>query len=263
MGVSRTPYGDRPRTDILGLEVDAIDMDLALETLERWIEARRREYVCVATVHNVMQGKRSAEFREICNRAGMVTPDGMPLVWLSRARGHQHVRRVYGPDLMLALMHRLAPSRRRHFLYGGADGVADRLAESLRARLPGVEITGVMTPPFAPVEALADDATAARINAATPDVVWVGLSTPKQEIWMARMRQRLDAPVLIGVGAAFDMHSGTVAQAPIWMQRGGLEWLFRLSQEPGRLWHRYLVDNPWFVAELVRERLRPGGRRPG
>jgi N-acetylglucosaminyldiphosphoundecaprenol N-acetyl-beta-D-mannosaminyltransferase len=178
----------------------------------------------------------------------------MPLVWLGRAQ-HSHVSRVYGPDLMLAEFERSSSSGHRHFLYGGGSGIGEKLAAAMRARFPKLEIAGVYEPPFAPLDQLVSPETAATINAARPDVVWVGIGSPKQERWMARMRPLLDAPVLIGVGAAFDFHSGTVRQAPGWMQCAGLEWLFRLVTDPRRLWRRYLVDNPWFVWALTLQKL--------
>jgi len=216
------------RVNVLGVGVSAINMAQALDQLAGWIAARGREYVCVCTVHGVMDCQRHEDLRDIFNAAGMVTPDGMPLVWLGRRR-HPHVARVYG----------------------GSSGVGARLAEQMKKRFPGLEIAGVMEPPFASLDALCTPETAAEINASGADVVWVGIGSPKQEYWMARMRALLQAPVLIGVGAAFDFHSGAVRQAPRWMQRSGLEWLFRLASEPRRLWRRYLVDNPWFLFAIA------------
>jgi N-acetylglucosaminyldiphosphoundecaprenol N-acetyl-beta-D-mannosaminyltransferase len=174
----------------------------------------------------------------------------MPLVWLSRHR-HPHVSRVYGPDFMLAELERSARAGHRHFLYGGSGGVTARLAARMRARFPGLRIVGTLEPPFAPLDELCTRETAAEINASGADVVWVGIGSPKQERWMAAMRALLTAPVLLGVGAAFDFHSGSVRQAPPLLRRSGLEWLFRLAMEPRRLWRRYLVDNPWFLWEIA------------
>jgi N-acetylglucosaminyldiphosphoundecaprenol N-acetyl-beta-D-mannosaminyltransferase len=238
------------RVNVLGVGVSAVNMELALREMADWIVAGRREYVCVCTVHGVMDCQRHNEMKVIFNAAGMVTPDGMPLVWLGRRR-HAQVSRVYGPDLMLAELGLSAASGHRHFLYGGRPGVGLKLAERMRARFPGLQIAGVMEPPFASLDALCTPETAAEINASRADVVWVGIGSPKQEYWMARMRPLLQAPVLIGVGAAFDFHSGAVRQAPRWMQRAGLEWLFRLASEPRRLWRRYLVDNPWFLFAIA------------
>jgi N-acetylglucosaminyldiphosphoundecaprenol N-acetyl-beta-D-mannosaminyltransferase len=243
------------RVNVLGVGISLINMRMALDEIDGWITSGDRRYVSVCTVHTVMECRRDASLRRIVNRAGMTTPDGMPLVWLSRLAGHGYVSRVYGPDLMLAEMEASVNRGHRHFFYGGRAGVADRLAETMRRRFPGVQIVGTISPPLASAEALCTDEAAANIDAARPDIVWVGVSSPKQERWMACMRSRLRAPVLIGVGAAFDFHTGSVRQAPRWMQRSGLEWLFRLVQEPRRLWRRYLIDNPWFLLELARQKL--------
>jgi N-acetylglucosaminyldiphosphoundecaprenol N-acetyl-beta-D-mannosaminyltransferase len=240
---------------VLGVGISLINMGLALDQLDRWIKGRERQYVTVCPVHTVMECRRDETLRRIVNRAGMTTPDGMPLVWLSRLAGHAYVSRVYGPDLMLAEMAASREKGHSHFLYGGRTGVADRVAATMRSRFPGVRITGTLAPPVGTVEQLCNPQTVSAINAAKPDIVWIGISSPKQDYWMACMRPLLEAPVLIGVGAAFDFHAGTVRQAPRWMQRSGLEWFFRLLQEPRRLWRRYLVDNPWFLFELARQKL--------
>jgi len=242
------------RTNVLGVGVSAINMGIALDQLGRWIANQERQYVSVCTVHTIMECRRDDRLRRIVNAAGMTTPDGMPLVWLSRLAGQAHVARVYGPDLMLAEMEESVPRGHRHFFFGGGPGVAERLATAMRTRFPGVTIVGAFTPPMGTAEALCTEVIARTINAARPDIVWVGVSSPKQEFWMDCMRGSLAAPVLIGVGAAFDFHTGSVRQAPRWMQRSGLEWLFRLLQEPRRLWRRYLVDNPWFLYEVAKQK---------
>jgi len=235
------------RTNILGVGVSAVNMDLAVAAIEGWIQRRERNYVCVANVHTVTECQRSEEFRRIHNRAGMVTPDGVPLVWVSRLQGARQVRRVYGPDLLLAVSEASARRGYRHYFYGGAEGVAERLAENLCARYPGLQVAGLECPPFRPLTPPEDAAAVERINAAQPDIVWVGLGAPKQERWMAEHYGRLEAPVIVSVGAAFDFHAGIKKQAPHWMQRIGMEWLHRLASEPRRLWKRYLINNPWFV----------------
>ena len=236
------------RVNILGVGVSAINMDEALRTIDDWIEKRGRYYVCVCPVHSIMECRRSEEVRKVFNAAGMVTPDGMPVVWVARWSGHPNVSRVYGPDLTLAVLER---ERHRHFFYGGGPGVAKRLAGEMTRRFPKLDVAGYLEPPFAPLDELCTPEAAAAINATHPDVVWVGMSSPKQDLWMARMRPLLEAPVLIAVGAAFDFHTGTVQQAPRWMQRSGLEWVFRLAKQPRRLWRRYVIDNPWFLWELA------------
>lgn len=235
------------RVNLLGVRVSAVSFEEAIETLEQWIERGERGYVCVTGVHGVMESLRDPALRAIHNRAGLVTPDGMPLVWWSRLRGQRHVDRVYGPDLLLALCRRSVEQGYRHYFYGGADGVPERLAARLTERFPGLQVVGTYSPPFRPLTDVERARIVSRINSATPDFVWVGLSTPKQERWMSANRTALHAPVLLGVGAAFDFHSGRKVQAPRWMQRSGLEWLFRMATEPRRLALRYLVNNPRFL----------------
>ena len=239
------------RVNVLGVGVSAITMAEALAHIDRWIAADAREYVCVTGVHGVMESHGDARLRDIHNQAGLVTPDGMPLVWVSRWQGHAHVERVYGPDLMLACCEAGLPKGYRHFFYGGAPGVPERLVARLKQRFPGLRIAGTWSPPFRELTPAEERDLVEAIAAARPHIVWVGLSTPKQERWMARLVGTLPAPVLIGVGAAFDMHAGVTKQAPRWMQRSGLEWLFRLGSEPRRLWRRYLVNNPRFVWRLL------------
>jgi N-acetylglucosaminyldiphosphoundecaprenol N-acetyl-beta-D-mannosaminyltransferase len=248
-----------PRANILGVEVSAINMTMALRTIEEWLARREPHYVCVSGVHGLMESQRDAELRRIHNAAGLVTPDGMPLVWLSRLTGFRYVERVYGPDLMLAVCERAAQQGYRHFFYGGAAGVVDQLAIRLQARFAGLQIAGTYSPPFRPLTSDEDQQIIEEINAVQPDIVWVGISTPKQERWMADHVGKLSAPVLIGVGAAFDFHAGLKKQAPRWMQQGGLEWFFRLLMEPRRLWRRYLVNNPLFLWLVLLQAL---GRAP-
>jgi N-acetylglucosaminyldiphosphoundecaprenol N-acetyl-beta-D-mannosaminyltransferase len=243
------------RANVLGVGVSAINISMALETIDRWIETRRRHYVCITGVHGVMESQRDPALRRIHNAAGMVTPDGMPLVWMLWASGHRSADRVYGPDLMLALLERSPVRGYRHFLYGASETTLERLKANLRAGLPSLRIVGSYSPPFRPLTPSEDAAAVEMINAARPDVVWVGLSTPKQERWMAEHRSRLEAPVLIGVGAAFDFHAGVLRQAPRFMQRSGSEWLFRLAMEPRRLWRRYLRNNPVFLWRISGQKL--------
>ena len=250
------------RVDILGVGVSAIDPAMALDTIAAWIETREPHYVCVTGVHGVMESQRDERLRAIHNAAGLVTPDGMPLVWLSRWKGHRHVRRVYGPDLMEAVCSASVERGWRHFLYGGAEGIAGLLAEKLEARFPGIDIAGTWTPPFRPLTGEEDAEVVARIDASGADIVWVGLSTPKQERWMSDHVGRLRAPVLVGVGAAFDFHAGVKPQAPRWMQGAGLEWLYRMVTEPRRLGPRYAVNNPAFVWRILLEAIGGRGKEP-
>jgi N-acetylglucosaminyldiphosphoundecaprenol N-acetyl-beta-D-mannosaminyltransferase len=230
-------------------------MSMALDVIDQWIVGKDPHYVCVTGVHGVMESYRQEAVRNIHNAAGLVVPDGMPLVWLSRLKGFRHVTRVYGPDLMLALCERSIGRGYRHFLYGGAPGIAEQLGARLQSRLPGLKVAGVYCPPFRASTPAEDEQIVETINSAGPDIVWVGISTPKQEMWMAQHLGRLDAPVLIGVGAAFDFHSGVKRQAPRWVMRAGLEWMYRLIQEPRRLGPRYLVNNPLFIGLAIRQLL--------
>ncbi len=251
-----TPALPPPRVDILGVEVSAIDLGGAVQAIRDWIGERRRHYVCVTGVHGVMECREDAALRRIHDEAGLVTPDGMPLVWMARRLGFDRVRRVYGPDLMREIS-RLSPQHGyRHFYFGGGPGLAERLRDTLCTTCPGLEVVGTLSPPFGPVTAAEDAAMVAAINAARPDIVWVGLSTPKQERWMSAHRASLEAPVLIGVGAAFDFLAGTKRQAPLWMQRNGLEWLFRLASEPRRLGRRYGRIVPYFLVLATVQLLR-------
>jgi N-acetylglucosaminyldiphosphoundecaprenol N-acetyl-beta-D-mannosaminyltransferase len=249
------------RADILGVRVSAINPDDAVATIECWIGERSHNYVCITGVHGIMESQRDLRLRAIHNAAGLVTPDGMPLVWLSRWLGKQRTRRVYGPDLMRRLTEISAARGYRQFYYGGAEGVAEQLKERLSKVHPALQVVGTLCPPFRPLTVEEDQTIVETINAARPDIVWVGLSTPKQEYWMASHLGRVDAPVLIGVGAAFDFLAGTKQQAPRWMQRSGLEWLFRLLSEPRRLWRRYFYIVPTFMVlaalELAQRAMSP------
>ena len=237
-----------PRVNVLGVSVSAGTMADAISQVERWIAERRKTYVCITGAHGVIESQRDTTLRTIHNRAGMVTPDGMPIVWMSCALGFKSAERVYGPDLMAALTRLSAEKGYRQFYYGGGPGVADRLASSLCAQNPNLRIAGVCTPPFRKLTPFEDDQVVRAINEARPDILWIGLSTPKQEYWMAEHLGRVEVPVMIGVGAAFDFLAGLKSQAPRWMQRNGLEWLYRLGTEPRRLGPRYASIVPRFMA---------------
>jgi N-acetylglucosaminyldiphosphoundecaprenol N-acetyl-beta-D-mannosaminyltransferase len=242
------------RLNVLGVGVSALNLPLAADTIEGWIRADRREYVCVTGVHGIIESRRDTTVRAIHNAASLVVPDGMPLVWLLRLAGHRNAGRVYGPDLMLCLLERSLSQNLTHFLYGATETTLEQLQANLTARFPRLQVVGTLAPPFRALTPAEDSEVTVAINRANPDVVWVGLSTPKQEIWMAEHRAQLNAKVLLGVGAAFDFHAGRHRQAPTWMQRSGLEWLFRLCQEPQRLGRRYLYNNPRFILEIVAQK---------
>jgi N-acetylglucosaminyldiphosphoundecaprenol N-acetyl-beta-D-mannosaminyltransferase len=235
------------RVNILGVPVSAISLGEAAATIERWIKEDAKHYVCVTGAHGVMESRRDEKLRSIFANAGLVTPDGMPLVWLARLFGETRTTRVYGPDLMRLMTSISSMRGYRQFYYGGGDGVAERLRQVLVSVYPDLQCAGTLCPPFRALTKEEDEAIIDQINAAKPDIVWVGLSTPKQELWMATHRDAIDAPVLIGVGAAFDFLARIKRQAPRWMQRSGLEWAFRLCTEPRRLWRRYAYIVPGFL----------------
>jgi N-acetylglucosaminyldiphosphoundecaprenol N-acetyl-beta-D-mannosaminyltransferase len=243
--------------DVLGVPLALTDYDGTLDWIDAAVESGHRGYVCVAATHTVMAAQEDAALREAVRAADFTVPDGQPLVWALNLLGHRMADRVYGPDLMDRACARAALTGQRFYLYGGRDqGALAQLGRVLRQRHPGLQIVGGHVPPFRELTDAEEEAIAADIGRSGADVVWVGIGVPKQEKWMARMRHRLNAPVLVGVGAAFDFHAGLIRQAPAWMQRLGLEWLFRLACEPRRLWRRYLRYNPRFVVGFARQYLR-------
>jgi len=244
-----------PTVNILGVPVAATHMQDAVERIFRWIDERRAGYVLLTGVHGIMECQRDPELLDIYRRAAMCAPDGMPTVWLGWTHGHRTMDRVYGPGLMLEVFAQSVERGTRHYLYGGGEGVAEQLRERLVERFPGVCIVGAETPPFRPLTPKQDAALIERIRVSGADLVWVGLSTPKQDRWMADHVGRVHAPVLLGVGAAFDFHTGRLRQAPHPIQRAGLEWAFRLVMEPRRLWRRYLYANPRFIVKAAAQLL--------
>jgi N-acetylglucosaminyldiphosphoundecaprenol N-acetyl-beta-D-mannosaminyltransferase len=243
--------------DVLGVPLSHTDYDGVLRWMDAMVAERARGYVCVAATHTVMACQEDPALRDAVLRSSLIVPDGQPLVWAMNALGAGLRSRVYGPELMARAMARSARTGTRHFLYGGRNqGALVQLAYNLRRRYPGVRIVGGHVPPFRDLRAEEEDAIVTEIDRSGADVVWVGIGVPKQEKWMATLRERLQAPVLVGVGAAFDFHAGLVPQAPGWMQEAGLEWAFRLGAEPRRLWRRYLRYNPRFVSGFARQYVR-------
>ncbi|PWU14069.1 MAG: glycosyltransferase [Verrucomicrobia bacterium] len=243
---------ERPaRVNVLGVGVSAINLDSAVRLIAEALAQKRKGYVCVTGVHGVSEAQEDPAFREILNHAFLNTPDGMPMVWMGRAQGFGQMARVYGPDLMLRVCELSCEKGYSHFFYGGGQGVAEELKNRLQQRFPGLKVVGTYTPPFRPLTADEEDALTRHLLECKPDIFWVGLSTPKQEKFMASHIDKLTATLFFGVGAAFDFHAGRLRQAPRWMQRAGLEWLFRLCCEPRRLWKRYLKNNPLFVFRAV------------
>jgi len=239
---------------VLGVRVDAVQIRDVIELMERWIAACSAcHFIAFTGMHGISETQSDPSFKQILNSADLVVADGMPLVWLGRWHGNAMRRRVYGPELMETFCRKTGPLY-QHYFYGGGPGVADRLADILKRRY-GVRTVGTYSPPFRPLTEEENVEEDRRIRAVAPDVVWVGLSTPKQERWMYEHRPRLPVPLMAGVGAAFDFIAGTVKQAPAWMHENGLEWFFRLVQEPRRLWRRYLVIGSKFVWNVSLELL--------
>ncbi|HXQ81589.1 MAG TPA: WecB/TagA/CpsF family glycosyltransferase [Opitutaceae bacterium] len=241
-----------PRYNVLGVGVSALSFLQARDLVVGARGAMRLGYVCLCTVNGLAEARRDPGYRRILNESWLTTPDGMPLVWM----GPPMVERVYGPDLMLAVCDAGRARGLRHYLYGGIPGVAEELGARLSARYPGLLVVGAFTPPFRDLDASELGHLASDIARTRPDIVWVGLGTPKQERFMAGPGRTLETALLVGVGAAFDFLSGRVRQAPRWMQRAGLEWLFRLCAEPRRLGLRYLTTNPVFVLRVAAQKLR-------
>ena len=242
---------------ILGVHFDLVDYDAVLSAVARWRGAGERRSVVLSNPHSVLMCRRDPAMGEATAGASLVLPDGVGIVWAARLLGLPHQGRVTGPELMLRLCEAGRAWDCRHYFYGGAEGVAQALAARMAELFPGLEVAGTWTPPFRPLMQEEDAEDVARINAGRPDVVWIGLGAPKQEKWMAVHLGRIEAAALIGVGAAFDYHTGRVRWAPDWVRRAGLEWAYRLAHQPGRLWRRNL-DSPVFLGKVVWEKV---GRR--
>lgn len=249
---------DRPTVElpthyrVIGTPIAAMSFDGALRLLASAPADGRRLHVHFCTVHSLVEATDDRTLLEAFSAPDAVSlPDGVPIAWVGRAMGNA-VERVCGPDMMPALLDRSRQTSARHYFYGGAPGVADRLADRMREAYPGLVVAGTHSPPYRTLSAGEDADDIARINAARPDFVWVGLGAPKQDLWAARQRRNLDAAVILAVGAAFDFHSGGLRRAPAWMQRLGFEWLYRLIAEPRRLARRYIVTNTRFLILLVR-----------
>ena len=238
------------RINVLGVGISVLNLGTALTAIADAVRERRKGYICVTGVHGVMEAQADDAFKKILNGAFLCTPDGMPMVWAGKLNRQREMGRVYGPDLLLDVCAWSETSGAKHFFYGGADGVAELLTQKLKAKFPKLQVVGTFTPPFRALNADEENKLREQVAQLQPDIFWVGLSTPKQEKFMAEFLPKLDATLMIGVGAAFDFHSGRVKQAPRWMQRSGLEWLYRLGCEPRRLAKRYLRNNPLFALKF-------------
>ena len=246
-----TRFVELPRANVLGVGVHATTLEEAVTLSGRLLQSGARGYVCLTGVHGVMEARRDPELRQILNQALLCLPDGMPTVWLGRAQGHRRMGRVYGPDYMAELCRWSSSRSYRHFFYGGKTGVAELLREQLEQRFQGIQIVGTYTPPFGPLSHAQEDELRQQVAACKPDILWVGLSTPKQERFMAEHVGKLDVALMASVGAAFDIHAGLLSDSPDWIKHCGLQWLDRLRKEPRRLWRRYLRNNPAFVWSIA------------
>ncbi len=245
----------RQRTPVLGVPIDVISAPQALQRIAQWARGRESRYVCLCNVHSVVTAAQDAAFMQAISNADMATPDGAPVAWMMRRHGASNQRRVSGPDLMLDYCTQAAASSEPIFLYGSTAQTLQLLRARLRERWPSLRIVGALAPPFRALTAEEDEAIVDTINASGASTVWVGLGCPKQELWMAAHRGRVTA-VMVGVGAAFEFHAGTLARAPEWVRNVGLEWLHRFAIEPRRLWKRYLLTNSAFVLRAALQLMR-------
>lgn len=250
--------------DVLAVKVSAVNLEGAVEIADRWIAAGRPGYVCVTGVHGVMEAQSDPALLTTLNQAVLNVPDGMPLTWIGRIQGFAEMDRVFGPDFMMAMCRVAAQRGYRMFLYGGKPGVAEELRQELRRAVPSAQIVGTYTPPFGSLDLRQEQEILAQMRRAKPHIVWVGLSTPKQERFMAQYFERFQIPLMVGVGAAFDFHTGRIRDCSPWVKRMGLQWLHRMMQDPLRLGRRYLINNPAFLSRIAwqlmgifRDRLSP------
>jgi len=242
-----------PRVNVLGVNISATNISNVLTTIECWIEHNERHYVCVTGVHGVMECQKDENLKQIHNDSGLIVPDGMPMVWAGRLQGFAQMARVYGPDLMLEMCKLSVKKGYTHFFYGGDKGVAEELRENIEKRFPGIRIVGTYSPPFRPLNDQEERELRKQIAWLKPDLFWIGLSTPKQERFMSDHIHKLDTKVMLGVGAAFDIHTGHIRDASDLVKKIGMQWLHRLCQEPTRLWRRYLYNNPVFVYKFIKQ----------
>jgi N-acetylglucosaminyldiphosphoundecaprenol N-acetyl-beta-D-mannosaminyltransferase len=247
VGAGTSFAGFDRRFSVLGVQVSITNMQRAIDAADDLIRLGERGYICVTGVHGVMESQSDEELLEIHNSSFLTVPDGMPLVWLGKLTGFADMGRVYGPDFMIALCMRAAVRKYNVFLYGGAAGVVEDLKIALEQKCPGLNVVGTCTPPFRPLNEKEEADLMNLVAECQPDIFWVGLSTPKQERFMAKYSSILDTKLMVGVGAAFDMHTGRINDSPAWLKNCGLQWLHRLCQEPRRLWRRYLFNNPRFL----------------
>jgi N-acetylglucosaminyldiphosphoundecaprenol N-acetyl-beta-D-mannosaminyltransferase len=239
--------GSAEQVNVLGVGVHAVDMRSTASLIEAWIRSGDKGYVCLTGVHGIMEAQRDLALKSIFAEALLVAPDGMPTVWMGHMQGFPAMQRVFGPDLMADIISRDEFRNCSHFFCGGECGVAESLRDAMLQRFPWVQIIGTYSPPFRPMTVMEESELEAKVRSLRPDIIWVGLSTPKQERFMARYLPVLDTKLMVGVGAAFLFHTGAIRDSPTWVKLAGLQWLHRLLQEPSRLWRRYLMNNPRFI----------------
>ncbi|MGA9719774.1 MAG: WecB/TagA/CpsF family glycosyltransferase [Acidobacteriaceae bacterium] len=232
------------------MSVAALDMERAIRCIGAELRARRKGYVCMAGVHGIMEAQRNPDLAAVYEGSSFTFPDGTPTVWVGRLQGHKQMQRVAGPDLMLEVFRRKDFARYTHFLYGGEAGVAEQLQQKLTSQYPWVRIAGTCTPPFRELNHEEEQDLIARVSRLKPDMIWVGISTPKQERFMHRYLPVLNTTLMFGVGAAYDFHTGRLKDAPQWVKTIGMQWFHRLLQDPRRLWKRYLRNNPAFLCHI-------------
>ncbi len=241
-----------PVCNIMGVEIAAINMRWLLDFTRKNIREMSGDYICVANVHTTVTAYEDEAYKAVQNGGIMAIPDGGPLSVIGRKRGHQEMQRIAGPDFMQEIFRISVETGYRHFFYGSTEETLEKLAERLEAEYGRIRIAGMYSPPFGPVSAAEDEKIIRLINSAEADFVWVGLGAPRQERWMAEHRGKVKG-LMVGVGAGFDYFAGNIKRAPEWMQRGNLEWVYRLMQEPGRLFGRYLHTNVVFIGQVIRE----------
>lgn len=242
----------RQTGNVIGSPIDFLDWDTAISRIDKWVDSKESRVICICNAHSVVTARQNPEFAQIIANADMATPDGAPVAWLLQKTGNKKQARINGPDLMLRYCAHAAHNGRPIYLYGASDATLAILIKNLSTRFPGLKIAGAYSPPFRPLTPEEDAAVVEAINRSGAGVVWVSLGCPKQEKWMAAHHERIHA-VMVGVGAAFDYHAGTITRAPLWMQRNGLEWIHRLCSEPKRLWRRYLLTNSLFIWHATRQ----------
>lgn len=238
------------RVNVLGVGITPWSAEEALHVIDSALANTAKSYICVTGVHGIMEAQKDHTLRAIINNSLITTPDGRPTVWVGWLQGFGNMKQLTGPDLMLDVCASSVQKGYKHFLYGGDLGVAETLKYELERRFPGLMVVGTFTPPFRALDAYEELQLEKAVARAKPDIFWVGLSTPKQEHFMAKYLPKLDTKLMVGVGAAFDIHTGRIKDAPAWVKQAGLQWVHRMCQEPGRLWKRYLYNNPRFIVRI-------------